>query len=205
MRIVMLGAPGSGKGTQAKLISEFLGIPSVSTGEIFRDNIRRKTELGIKIQKIIDAGDLAPDELTVEIVKNRIRESDCARGCLLDGFPRNVAQAAALETFYAPDIVIELDIPFDLIEKRITGRRNCAKCKGSYHIDAIGNRNDCPACGGELVVRADDNETSVKERLKVYREQTEPLTEYYAKLGKLKKIQADAPIKEVFENIKKVL
>ena len=201
----MLGAPGSGKGTQAKRLSELLGVPHVSTGEIFRDNIKRKTELGFKVQKIIDAGDLAPDDLTVEIVKKRLLENDCKNGCVLDGFPRNVAQAKALDEFYSPDSVLELVIPFDIIEKRILGRRNCSKCNASYNISNVGDISDCPACGGKLVQRADDNSVSVKERLKVYKEQTEPLIEYYTELGKLYKIEADVSIAEVFERIKKVL
>ena len=205
MKIILLGAPGSGKGTQAVLISRELGLPHISTGDIFRDNITRGTEIGLKIKAIIDGGDLCPDDLTIEIVRNRLREEDCKNGYLLDGFPRNIAQATALDNADAPDKVIELVIPLEKLEHRLTGRRGCAKCGASFHIDFIGDRKDCPVCGGELGVREDDNAESVKERLAVYKTQTEPLIEYYAKQGKLLPINADLPIKEVFESIMKVV
>ena len=205
MKIILLGAPGSGKGTQAKFISQHLGIPHISTGDIFRDNIKRKTELGLKIKAIIDAGDLAPDELTIEIVKDRVSKEDCKNGYLLDGFPRNLFQAKSLDASCPPDKVIELDLPLDMIERRLTGRRNCAKCNASFHIDEIGDISDCPFCGGEIVTRDDDNIESVKERLQVYVSQTQPLIDYYTKQNKLYRIKADLTVKEVFENIKKVL
>ena len=205
MKIILLGAPGSGKGTQAALISKLLGIPHISTGEIFRDNIQRQTEIGKKIKDIIDAGDLAPDELTIEIVKNRLSENDCKNGYLLDGFPRNIFQAQALDEFATPDKVIELVIPFDIIEERITGRRSCLKCKKSFHLSRIGNRKDCPFCGSELFIREDDNLSSIKERLAVYKKQTEPLIDYYFKQNKLYPIKADLSIEEVFAGVKKVL
>ncbi|MBO4252169.1 MAG: adenylate kinase [Clostridia bacterium] len=205
MKVILLGAPGSGKGTQAALISKGLNIPHISTGDIFRDNIKRGTELGLKIKAIIDAGDLCPDDLTIEIVKNRLSEPDCKNGYLLDGFPRNTYQAVALDGFAAPDRVIELAIPLEKLEHRLTGRRGCLKCKSSFHIDFIGDRKDCPHCGGELYVREDDNPTSVKERLNVYREQTAPLIEYYDSQGKLFVIDADRPIERVFDGIRKVL
>lgn len=205
MKIIMLGAPGSGKGTQAKLIAKTFGIPHISTGDIFRDNINRKTELGLKIQEIINAGDLAPDELTIEIVKDRLKSDDCKKGYLLDGFPRNIPQAIALDEYCAPDKVVELDIPFDIIERRLTGRRNCSACNNSYNIERIGDRTDCPSCGAKLVRRADDNVESVKERLAVYKEQTEPLIDYYLKQNKLYRIKADLPEEEVFESVKRAL
>ena len=205
MKIILLGAPGSGKGTQAVLVAEKLGIPHISTGDIFRDNIRRKTEIGLKIKAIIDGGDLCPDDLTIEIVKNRLKEDDCKNGYLLDGFPRNIAQAIALDEADAPDKVIELVIPLEKIERRITGRRSCAKCQNSFHIDFIGYRKDCPDCGGDLYIRADDNPTSVKERLAVYKSQTAPLIEYYGKQGKLFPIDGDCSVEEVFANILKVV
>lgn len=205
MKLILLGAPGSGKGTQAALISEKLNLPHISTGDIFRDNIKRKTEIGLKIKSIIDGGDLCPDDLTIEIVKQRLSEKDCENGYLLDGFPRNMTQAKALDESAAPDKIIELVIPLEKIERRITGRRSCVKCKSSFHVDLIGNRKECPTCGGELFVRDDDNPTSVKERLAVYKEQTAPLIEYYAQQGKLFPINADLPIEEVFANILKVV
>ena len=205
MKLILLGAPGCGKGTQAVLVSKELGIPHISTGDIFRDNIKRGTEIGLKIKSIIDGGDLCPDDLTIEIVKNRLAEPDCKNGYLLDGFPRNIAQAVALEEDAAPDKVIELVIPLEKIEKRITGRRSCSKCKESFHIDFIGDRKDCPVCGGELFVRADDNPIAVKERLTVYKEQTAPLIEYYSKQGKLFAVNANCSVEEVFANILKVI
>lgn len=205
MKIILLGAPGSGKGTQAALVSEQLKVAHISTGDIFRDNIQRKTPIGLKIKSIIDGGNLCPDELTIEIVKQRLSEPDCKNGYLLDGFPRNITQAVALDGFAAPDKVIELAIPLEKIERRITGRRSCAKCKSSFHIDFIGDRKDCPNCGGELFIREDDNPTSVKERLSVYKAQTEPLIGYYKKQGKLLPIDADSSVEKVFEVIVKVL
>ena len=205
MKIILLGAPGSGKGTQAVLVSERLGLPHISTGDIFRDNIKRGTEIGLKIKSIIDGGDLCPDDLTIEIVRQRLARSDCANGYLLDGFPRNIAQAIALDETNAPDMVIELVIPLEKIEKRITGRRCCTKCNNSFHIDFIGDRKDCPDCGGDLYVRDDDNPISVKERLAVYKSQTAPLIEYYAKQGKLLPINADCSVEEVFASILKVV
>lgn len=205
MKLILLGAPGSGKGTQAVLISKKLGIPHISTGDIFRDNIKRRTEIGLKIKSIIDVGNLCPDDLTIEIVRSRLSEPDCKNGYLLDGFPRNITQAISLEEKHAPDKVIELVVPLEKIEKRITGRRSCSKCKGSFHIDFIGDRKDCPDCGGELYVREDDNPTAVKERLTIYKNQTAPLIDYYAKQGKLLPVNADCPIEEVFANIIKVV
>ena len=205
MKVILLGAPGSGKGTQAVLISKELGLPHISTGDIFRDNIKRGTEIGLKIKAIIDGGDLCPDDLTIEIVRNRLREEDCKNGYLLDGFPRNIAQAIALDRANAPDKVIELVIPLEKLEHRLTGRRGCTKCKASFHIDFIGDRKDCPDCGGDLYVRDDDNPISVKERLAVYKSQTAPLIEYYAKQGKLLPINADCSVEEVFASILKVV
>lgn len=205
MKLILLGAPGSGKGTQAVLIAKHFGIPHISTGDIFRDNIKRGTEIGLKIKSIIDNGDLCPDELTIEIVRQRLSEPDCKNGYLLDGFPRNAAQAIALDANNAPDKVVELAIPLEKLERRLTGRRSCAKCKGSFHIDFIGDRKDCPDCGGELFVREDDNPTAIRERLAVYKAQTAPLIEYYEKQGKLLVIDADNSVEEVFASIIKVV
>ena len=205
MKIIILGAPGSGKGTQAVLVSEKLGIPHISTGDIFRDHIKRGTEIGLKIKSVIDGGNLCPDELTIEIVRERLAESDCEKGYILDGFPRNITQAVALDETDAPDKVIELVVPLDKIEKRITGRRCCLKCNSSFHTDFIGERKDCPTCGGDLFVRDDDNPVSVKERLVVYKNQTAPLIDYYAKQGKLFPIDADCSVNQVFANILKVV
>ena len=172
MKIVLLGAPGCGKGTQASRISERYNLPHISTGEIFRENINSGTALGLKIKQIIDGGNLCPDDITVEIVKERLSKPDCKKGYILDGFPRNLIQAKALEEFSSPDVIVNLHIDLDKIEKRITGRRNCSKCGNSFHTDFIGETTKCPICGGLLTIRKDDNPDSVKERLRVYKAQT---------------------------------
>ena len=205
MKIVLLGAPGSGKGTQASLISVRYGLPHISTWDIFRENIKKGTPIGLKIKSIIDGGDLAPDELTIEIVKERLSQPDCKDGYLLDGFPRNVVQAEALESFNAPTAVINIDIPLTKLERRLTGRRSCEKCKSSFHVDFIGETDVCPECGGKLFVRKDDNPDSVKERFAVYAAQTEPLVAYYAEKNRLLAVDGDKPINTVFEEITKVL
>lgn len=205
MKIILLGAPGSGKGTQATYISEKYNLPHISTGEIFRENMKNNTELGIKVREAMDGGRLCPDDLTVELVKDRLNKPDCKNGYLLDGFPRNIAQAEALECFSSPDVVVNLDVDLSKIEKRITGRRNCSKCNESFHIDFIGNVITCPNCGGELIVRKDDNPETVKERLAVYRTQTAPLVEYYTDKGKILSVDGNKEIKEVFNDIVKVL
>ena len=206
MRIVLLGAPGSGKGTQAELIFQKYGIPHISTGDIFRDNIKRGTPLGLKVKAIIDAGDFCPDDLTVEIVKARLSEKDCENGYLLDGFPRTLFQASELDKFCPPDKVVNLDVDYDVIRHRITGRRLCSKCGSSYHVDYIKDATTCAKCGGNLYIREDDNPVSVKERLSVYEKQTFPLIDYYKKQGKLVSVNGNNDKKEdTFASIVKVL
>ncbi len=205
MKLILLGAPGSGKGTQATRISQKYNVPHISTGDIFRENIKNRTPLGIKVKSIMDEGRLCPDDITVELVKDRLSKSDCKDGYLLDGFPRNLFQAHTLDSFAAPDRVINLEVDLGIIEKRITGRRSCPKCKGSFHIDFIGDVNKCPDCGAELVTRKDDNVQTVKERLAVYSEQTAPLVKYYSNQHKLINIDGDRKIDEVFEEIVKAL
>ncbi len=205
MKLILLGAPGCGKGTQAGNISDKYNLPHISTGDIFRDNIQNKTPIGIKVKEIMDNGNLCPDELTVELVKDRLSKDDCKNGYLLDGFPRNLYQAKALDGFDSPDRVINIDVDLAKIERRITGRRSCSKCKGSFHIDFIGDTKVCPDCGGELTIRKDDNPETVKSRLTVYREQTAPLEEYYSKQGKLVDVDGNKNIDEVFAEIVKVL
>ena len=186
MKLILLGAPGCGKGTQAAYITDKYDLPHISTGDIFRENIKKQTPIGVKIKKVMDSGNLCPNDLTVELVKDRLSQPDCANGYLLDGFPRNIEQAEALDSFDSPDVVINIDVNLEKIEHRIVGRRNCPKCNGSFHIDFIGNRETCPDCGEKLVIRKDDNPETVKERLAVYAKQTAPLIEYYTKQGKLK-------------------
>ncbi len=205
MKIVLLGAPGSGKGTQATYISEKYNLPHISTGDIFRENIKNQTELGIKVKSIMDSGNLCPDELTIELIKDRLLKSDCKNGYLLDGFPRNLVQAEALNEISAPDKVINLIVDFDKIENRITGRRTCLKCGNTFHISVIGDIKVCPDCKGELTVRKDDNVETVKERLRVYKSQTEPLIDFYKEKGVLVDINGNLSVEQVFEEIKKAL
>ena len=205
MKLILLGAPGSGKGTQAAYISHKYDLPHISTGDLFRENIENQTPLGIKVKAVMDTGNLCPDDLTVELVKDRLSNKDCENGYLLDGFPRNTFQAEALDKISAPDVVINLHVDLDKIEHRITGRRSCSKCKNSFHVDFIGQVDKCPDCGGKLVIRKDDNKETVKERLTVYSKQTEPLVEYYSKQGKLVTLDGDKSIDEVFSEIVKVL
>ena len=205
MKLILLGAPGSGKGTQAAYISDKYDLPHISTGEIFRENIKNKTPIGLKIIEVMDTGNLCPDDLTVEIVKERLIQSDCQNGYLLDGFPRNVFQAEALEKFSNPDLVLNIDVDLSLIEHRITGRRTCSKCGETFHVDEIGDAKICSVCGGELIIRKDDNAETVKGRLNVYQTQTYPLIEYYKKKGKLVNIDGNQSVKQVFAEIQKVL
>ena len=205
MKIILLGAPGSGKGTQARFISEEYGVPHISTGDIFRDNIARETALGLKIKDVINAGDLCPDDLTIEIVKERLAQDDCKNGYLLDGFPRNVVQATALEEIAPPDTVIDLEVGFSEIRRRLTGRRTCAECKGTFHVDRLGESKVCPRCGGSIYTRKDDAPESVEERIKVYQSQTKPLIGFYRELGKLVEIDGNIPAKDVFAEIKKAV
>ena len=203
MKIVLLGAPGSGKGTQATNISTTCKIPHISTGDIFRENIKNQTELGIKVKSIIDQGKLCPDDLTVELVKDRLSKDDCKNGYLLDGFPRNIPQAIALDGFASPDLVINLDVDLSLLEKRITGRRSCPKCGGSYNVNFLGGKEICPACGEKLITRKDDNPETVKERLAVYEKQTAPLVDYYTEKKVLVNINGNNSPEQVKADIDK--
>ncbi len=205
MKIILLGAPGSGKGTQASLIVEKYNLPHISTGEIFREHIKNQTPLGVKVKKVMDMGNLCPDDLTIEVVKDRLSKEDCKGGYLLDGFPRNLTQAKALDEILAPDIVINIDVDIKKIEHRIVGRRSCQKCKGSFHTHFIGNTDICPNCGAKLVIRKDDNAETVKERLNVYQNQTAPLVEHYNLQNKLRTVDGNQEIDKVFGEIVKVL
>lgn len=205
MKIILLGAPGAGKGTQAIEISKRFSIPHISTGDIFRKNIKEQTPIGIVAKSYIDRGMLVPDEVTVEIVRQRLSEKDCENGFLLDGFPRNVFQADELGKMTDIDVVLDIAVPFDRLLKRITGRRLCSKCGNSFHIDFIADPKVCPVCGGELIHRADDNENTVNERLKVYSDQTAPLIEYYKNKGILKTVDGDQTVAKVAEDVFGVL
>ena len=201
MNIVILGAPGAGKGTQAIRLAAKYGIPHISTGDIFRANIKGGTEIGLIAKSYIDKGQLVPDEVTVRIVKERLAEKDCENGYLLDGFPRTVAQAEALDGISKVEAVINIDVPLGKLLRRITGRRLCGKCGASYHVDTLEGKTVCQKCGGELIQRADDNEETVKTRLDVYTNQTAPLVEYYKNNGVLVNVNGDAGIEEVFSEI----
>ncbi len=205
MNIVFLGAPGAGKGTQASMIAEKFSIPHISTGDIFRQNIKDQTPIGIVAKGYIDRGQLVPDEVTVEIVRGRINEDDCKNGFILDGFPRDVAQAEALASFAEIDAVIDIVIPLTRLMRRLTGRRVCSLCGEPHHVDFIGNVSICSKCGGTLIQRADDTEQTVLNRLNVYTEKTAPLIDYYQKSGLLKEVNGDQPVSEVFQDIVKVL
>lgn len=200
MKAILLGAPGAGKGTQAKQLAKKYKIPHVSTGDIFRANIKNQTPIGIIAKERIDNGQLVPDEITVEIVKQRLLEPDCEMGYLLDGFPRNIFQAQMLDEISNVDKVINIEVDFSKLLNRITGRRVCA-CGQSYHVDTLGGLTKCSVCGGELYQRDDDTEDTVSKRLSVYHNQTAPLIEYYQKQGKLVNVNGDQTIDEVFNEI----
>ena len=201
MNIILLGAPGAGKGTQATKISEKYRLPHISTGDIFRDNIKRQTPVGLLAKSYTDNGKLVPDEVTCEIVKGRLEADDCKNGYLLDGFPRNLFQAETLETFSKADAVLNIDVDLSLLMARLCGRRVCKDCGESYHVDFLGGKTVCERCGGELYQRKDDNEETVGNRLKVYSEQTAPLIAYYSERNVLLNIDGVGAIDEVFARI----
>ncbi len=212
MKIIMLGAPGAGKGTQAKQIAAKYNIPHISTGDIFRANIKNGTELGKKAKEYMDQGLLVPDELTCDLVMDRIAEDDAKNGFVLDGFPRTIPQAEALTKALEKigqkmDFAIDVDVPDENIVNRMSGRRACLKCGATYHIVAIPPKKEgiCDACGSELVQRDDDKPETVQKRLDVYHEQTQPLIDYYNKQGILKSVDGTVPMEEVFKAITSIL
>lgn len=204
MNIILLGAPGAGKGTQANYLVNRYNLPHISTGDIFRANIRNKTEIGMVAKSYIDKGQLCPDEVTVKIVELRLKEEDCAKGFMLDGFPRTIFQAKELEKIADIDYVINIDIPFERLLHRLTGRRVCAKCNASYHVDFLNGKNVCD-CGGELIHRDDDTEETVSKRIRVYISQTQPLIDYYKEKGKLVTVNGDDTPEKVFAQIVEIL
>ncbi|HIY97127.1 MAG TPA: adenylate kinase [Candidatus Borkfalkia excrementigallinarum] len=205
MNIILLGAPGAGKGTQATRISEKFGLPHISTGDIFRDNIKRQTKIGLLAKSYTDKGQLVPDEVTCEIVKDRLQNADCKNGYLLDGFPRNLFQAEELDKFSKVDAVVNIDIDLSLLMDRLCGRRVCKECGESYHVNFLNGRTTCEKCGGELYQRKDDNEETVGNRLNVYSEQTAPLIKFYTEKGVLRNVNGVGSIEEVFARICDVL
>jgi len=201
MNLVFLGPPGAGKGTQAACVSQALNIPHISTGDMFRRAMREGTPTGLKAKSFIDAGQLVPDSVTVEMVKERLAEPDCAGGYLLDGFPRNLFQAEALNEFSKLDAVVDIAVADEKLIARLSGRRVCPKCGGTYHISTLADEKVCPDCKGELIQRADDNPETIANRLSVYHEQTSPLTAYYEKNGLLKQVDGSMAMEKVSEAI----
>lgn len=211
MNIILLGPPGAGKGTQAKKISENCSIPHISTGDILRENISNNTPLGLKAKSYMSRGELVPDELLITIIKDRLSRSDCSGGFLLDGYPRTIPQADALQMILTEsgrklDVVLNIDVDDEELIKRLSGRRMCA-CGTSYHVDFNPPEKEgfCDTCKGKLYQREDDRAEAIKNRLIVYKKQTEPLINYYTKKAILRRIDGNKDISAIFEDIKKVL
>ncbi len=197
MKLILLGAPGAGKGTQAEVICNELKIPAVSTGNMIREALSKGTEMGLKAKSFIDAGKLVPDEVVIGIIKDRLAKDDCANGFILDGFPRTIPQAEALDNMgIVIDRVVDIEVPDEKIASRLSGRRVCKDCGASYHLEykAPKAEGKCDACGGELVQRKDDEPATVLDRLKVYHEQTEPLKDYYEKKGILRIVEGQEEV-----------
>ena len=212
MKIIMLGAPGAGKGTQAKMIADKYGVPHISTGDIFRANIKNGTELGMEAKKYMDQGLLVPDVLTVKILLDRVAQDDCRNGYVLDGFPRTIPQANVLEEALNKlgdkiDYAIDVDVPDENIIKRMGGRRACLSCGATYHIEHVPPKTEgiCDRCGRELVLRDDDKPETVKNRLDVYHEQTQPLIDFYGEKGVLKRVDGTVDMQDVFAAIVSIL
>jgi len=204
MNIILLGPPGSGKGTQSEKLSEDYGLPHISTGNILRHAIENETKLGVKAKQYMDEGDLVPDELVDEIVKERLSFRDCNKGFILDGFPRDIEQALDLESIRGIDYVFQIKCPDDVIVDRLSNRRICPKCQETYHLkyDPPSKEKVCDECGSDLIQRDDDKPETIKKRLKVYHQQTEPLIEYYNKENLLHRIDGEKKPDEIYGEIK---
>lgn len=202
--IILLGAPGAGKGTQAAMIAEEFKVPHISTGDILRRNMKEGTPLGLKAKAFVESGGLVPDEVVIGLVEDRLSEQDCQNGYILDGFPRTIAQAEALDKVARIDLAINIDVPFETIIDRLGGRRVCV-CGETYHVSMLGGENTCKRCGKELFIRDDDKPETVKNRLRVYSDQTQPLIDYYRSQNKVVDIKANGTKEEIFADIKKVL
>ena len=212
MKIIMLGAPGAGKGTQAKMIADKYSVPHISTGDIFRANIKNGTELGQKAKTYMDQGLLVPDELVVDLVVDRVSQNDCKNGYVLDGFPRTIPQAESLDAALEKlgekvDFAINVEVPDENIVRRMSGRRACVSCGATYHIVHIPTQKEgiCDRCGNELILRDDDQPETVTKRLTVYHEQTQPLINYYNKKNVLLEVDGTKDMKAVFEDIVQIL
>ena len=202
MNLILLGAPGAGKGTQAEILCERLGIPTISTGNMIREALKSGTEMGLKAKAYIEAGQLVPDEVVIGIVRDRLHEDDCKNGFILDGFPRTIPQAEALDRMgITIDHVVDIDVPDEVITRRVSGRRVCPGCGNSYHVETKKPQQEgvCDRFGNTLVQRKDDEPKTVEERLRVYHEQTEPLRDYYAAAGKLLVMDGQQGIQEIAE------
>ena len=212
MKIIMLGAPGAGKGTQAKMLAEKYGIPHISTGDIFRANIKEGTELGKKAKEFMDKGLLVPDELVIDLIMDRFKADDCKKGYILDGFPRTIPQAEALDKALAAvgekmDYAINVEVPDENIVNRMSGRRACVGCGATYHIKYNPTKVEgiCDVCGKELILRDDDKPETVLNRLKVYHDQTQPLIDYYGKAGIVREVDGTVDMNDVFNAIVDIL
>ncbi|MCL2719436.1 MAG: adenylate kinase [Lachnospiraceae bacterium] len=212
MKIIMLGAPGAGKGTRASLMAEHYGIPHISTGDIFRANLKAGTDLGLEAKKYMDTGALVPDDLTVKILLDRVSQEDCQDGYVLDGFPRTINQAEVLEAELKKlndkiDFAIDVDVSDDVIEARMSGRRVCVKCSATYHIEYAPTKVEgvCDKCDGETILRADDAPETVRQRLKVYHEQTQPLIDFYKERGILRMVSGSGSITDALAAVITIL
>lgn len=205
MRIVLLGAPGAGKGSQAKKISEKYNLPHISTGDIFRSLLHQDSELGRVFAEYSKKGLLVPDDLVIKIVEDRLNADDCKNGFIMDGFPRTIPQAEAFEKDVHIDVALNFDVDKSILMDRLTGRWTCSKCGAPYHVSTMNGITKCTICGGDLVQRDDDKAETVEKRLVVYETQTKPLIDFYKKVGVLQNLDANKPIEEVFEKIVQIL
>jgi adenylate kinase len=207
MRLIFLGAPGAGKGTLASAIGKELGLPQVSTGDLFREAVKNGTELGLRVKGIMDKGELVPDELTVALVRERLGRADTSQGYILDGFPRTIPQAEALASFQRIDGVVNFQCGDEVVVRRLSGRRICRSCGAIYHVENMPPRREgiCDRCGGELYIRDDDRIDSIRNRLRVYQAQTEPLIGYYRGRGLLQDIDAEQAMEKSLAQLRKVL
>ena len=205
MNLIFLGPPGAGKGTHAQRLMNELNIPQISTGDILRKAIRNETATGLEAKRYIEAGQLVPDEVVINIVKERLQEKDCENGYILDGFPRTVPQAEALATFAEIDAALNLSVPDEMIVQRLSGRRVCPACGGTYHIISLKGSDVCPACGEKVIQRKDDMPETVQARLRVYAEQTAPLVEFYEKRGLLRTVEGTGTVEENHAAVRKAL
>lgn len=201
MKLIFLGPPGAGKGTQAMGVSTRLKVPHISTGDMFRNALKNKTPTGLEAKRYMDAGQLVPDSVVIDMVRERLSMDDCANGYLLDGFPRTVEQAEALNEISEPDVVVNIHVPDEKLLHRLTGRRVCGKCQGTFHISKLNDEKVCPVCSSELIHRDDDKPDTIGNRLNVYHTQTSPLIEYYTDNGKLLLVDGDNKPEDVLKAI----